>query len=280
MNGTNELITALYYLSYRAEITYNEKDNIFTGQVVNIESETIAFSGYSIKELNLVFKTVIDDYLSHCEKSHKKPQEPLIEEIFLSFKDDPFVWRKGERHFLAHVMDSKGNYIKEYSRVLYTSELSKEYENKRKQHNEQIKQSTNKIRLDIATNELTDNKNQQKNIRDYYRKIEGVYKEKQGKNLFVKAGEFYFWLWETYQDLQEKIPQEYQPLEELFFTGSFCGRVAPKPLTESELLRERVRQLETQNKYLKSSAEKWDAFIKTRKKNPRKFNELDDDILW
>ena len=86
-NGINELITALYYLSYRAEIIYTEKDNIFIGQVVNVENETIAFSSYSAKELKLAFKTAIDDYLSHCEKSHKKPQEPLIEEIFLSFKN-------------------------------------------------------------------------------------------------------------------------------------------------------------------------------------------------
>lgn len=280
MNGINELITALYYLSYRAEIIYNENDNIFIGQIVNVENETITFSGYSAKELKLAFKTAIDDYLSHCEKSHKKPQEPLIEEIFLSFKDDPFVWRKGERHFLAHVTDSKGNYIKEYSRVLYTSELSEEYANKRKQYNEQIKQSNDKIKLDIAVKELTDNEKLQKNIRDYYRKTEGIYKEKISNSLIIKAGEFYFWVWETYEDLQEKIPEKYKPLEELFFGGSFCGRIAPEPLTESELLRERIRQLETQNDYLKSSAEKWDNFIKTRKNNPKKSNESDDDIFW
>lgn len=266
----NDLITALYYLSYRAEIRYSEKDNIFIGQLVNIENEIMTFNGSSAEELKLAFKKLIDDYLDNCENLHIKLQEPIIEKIFLDFKDDPFVWRKGERHFLAYVEDSKGNYIKEYSRILYTSELSEEYDNKRKQHEEQIRQSTNKIRLDIAVKGLTNNEKRQKNIRDYYRKVEGIYKEKIDKSLWIKAGEFYLWIWETYEDLQEKIPEEYKPLKELFFSGSFCGRISPKPLTEAELLRERIRQLETQVKYLEPAAEKWNDLREKNGDNVRK----------
>lgn len=70
----------MIYKNYEAQITYSEDDEIFFGQVVNIERDMIVFDGCSVEELKQAFHAVIDEYLQDCKDAGKKPETPVLKQ--------------------------------------------------------------------------------------------------------------------------------------------------------------------------------------------------------
>ncbi|MGA2296582.1 MAG: type II toxin-antitoxin system HicB family antitoxin [FCB group bacterium] len=64
------------YKNYIAEIEYDEMNEIFHGEVINIR-DVITFQGSSISELKKAFKDSIDDYIDFCLARKEKPDTPF-----------------------------------------------------------------------------------------------------------------------------------------------------------------------------------------------------------
>lgn len=63
----------LEYKSYKAEIEYDGRDEIFVGRVLGLEPKHImTFHGSSLKELKAAFKEAIDLHLELAKKEGKK----------------------------------------------------------------------------------------------------------------------------------------------------------------------------------------------------------------
>ena len=60
------------YKGYHAEIKYSDEDRLFVGQVVGV-SDTLAFHGVSVSELEEMFHQSIDNYLELCREFGKTP---------------------------------------------------------------------------------------------------------------------------------------------------------------------------------------------------------------
>ncbi|WP_314640394.1 type II toxin-antitoxin system HicB family antitoxin [Stomatobaculum longum] len=61
------------YKGYHAEIKYSDEDRLFVGQVVGV-SDTLAFHGASVSELEQMFHQSIDNYLGLCREFGKVPE--------------------------------------------------------------------------------------------------------------------------------------------------------------------------------------------------------------
>jgi predicted HicB family RNase H-like nuclease len=61
------------YRGYRARIEYSEDDQAFVGRVLGINDQ-IAFHGSSVSELKKHFKSVVDNYIAHCEARGQEPE--------------------------------------------------------------------------------------------------------------------------------------------------------------------------------------------------------------
>jgi len=64
------------YRSYKGYFEYDEKADIFHGQVIGIK-DVITFQGRSIDDLKIALKDSIDDYLEMCEQEGKSPDKPF-----------------------------------------------------------------------------------------------------------------------------------------------------------------------------------------------------------
>lgn len=62
------------YKGYHAEIKYSDEDRLFVGQVVGV-SDTLAFHGASVSELEEMFHQSIDNYLELCREFGKTPEK-------------------------------------------------------------------------------------------------------------------------------------------------------------------------------------------------------------
>lgn len=67
---------------YAAVIQYSEEDACFVGHIAGI-SDIVGFHGESVSELRAAFREAVDDYLSACEKTGKKPQKPVSGKLLL-----------------------------------------------------------------------------------------------------------------------------------------------------------------------------------------------------
>jgi predicted HicB family RNase H-like nuclease len=65
------------YKQYEAAIEYDEHDQLFVGQVIDIK-DIIVFDGRSLEELEQSFHAVIDEYLLDCQVLYKDPQKPYV----------------------------------------------------------------------------------------------------------------------------------------------------------------------------------------------------------
>jgi predicted HicB family RNase H-like nuclease len=63
-------------------IQYSEEDGCFVGHVAGIV-DIVGFHGESARELRAAFRETVDDYLSACAKTGKKPQKPLSGKLLL-----------------------------------------------------------------------------------------------------------------------------------------------------------------------------------------------------
>ena len=64
----------MQYKGYRAELAYDQRDNIFVGSVFGI-SDSLNFHGNSIDELEKSFHDCVDNYLYYCKQAGKIPQK-------------------------------------------------------------------------------------------------------------------------------------------------------------------------------------------------------------
>lgn len=64
------------YKEYVAKIEFDEKAEIFHGEVVNLK-DLITFQGKSVKELKKAFKDSVDDYLDFCKQRGEEPERPF-----------------------------------------------------------------------------------------------------------------------------------------------------------------------------------------------------------
>ncbi|SFV88649.1 HicB protein [hydrothermal vent metagenome] len=66
------------YKGYEAVVKFDEDDDCFVGQVINITPPTaIAFDAQSVAGLKTEFHTMIDFYLETCNKENIKPKQPM-----------------------------------------------------------------------------------------------------------------------------------------------------------------------------------------------------------
>ena len=66
----------MLYRGYKGYFEYDEKADIFHGQVIGIR-DVITFQGRSIDDLKVALKDSIDDYLDMCEQEEKSPDKPF-----------------------------------------------------------------------------------------------------------------------------------------------------------------------------------------------------------
>ena len=65
----------LHYAGYAGSVKFDPADDVYYGEVLGI-SDSIAFEGRTIPDLQKSFETEIDDYLAFCEKIGKVPDRP------------------------------------------------------------------------------------------------------------------------------------------------------------------------------------------------------------
>ena len=64
------------YKSYMAKVEFDEKANIFHGEVINTR-DVITFQGTEVSELRKAFEDSIEDYLEFCEQRGESPDRPF-----------------------------------------------------------------------------------------------------------------------------------------------------------------------------------------------------------
>src|SRR3989339_253765 len=65
----------LTYNNYTAKITFDEDENIFHGEIINIK-DVITFQGSSVEELKNAFVESVNDYHDFCKLRKEKPNTP------------------------------------------------------------------------------------------------------------------------------------------------------------------------------------------------------------
>jgi len=60
------------YKGYTAIVTYDERDHIFHGHLTDTFDD-VYFEGASVQALERAFHEAVDDYLTYCEETGRKP---------------------------------------------------------------------------------------------------------------------------------------------------------------------------------------------------------------
>ncbi len=64
------------YKGYTGSVEFSEKDAVFHGKVVGIQS-LISFEGESVSSITEDFRNAIDEYLDFCYATGKEPEKPF-----------------------------------------------------------------------------------------------------------------------------------------------------------------------------------------------------------
>ena len=64
------------YKGYLARIAFDERANLFHGEVINIR-DVVTFQGRSVDELREAFADSVEDYLSFCAERGETPDQPF-----------------------------------------------------------------------------------------------------------------------------------------------------------------------------------------------------------
>lgn len=67
---------------YTAHITYDERDDIFTGRVLGIR-DIIGFHAQSVAELRAAFIEAVEHYIATCQQRGVEPQAPASGRLML-----------------------------------------------------------------------------------------------------------------------------------------------------------------------------------------------------
>lgn len=81
----------LIYKNYIATVDFDDKAEIFYGEVINIR-DVITFQGKTAKELKKSFIDSVEDYLSFCAKRNEDPDKPFSGKFNLRL--DPLLHKK------------------------------------------------------------------------------------------------------------------------------------------------------------------------------------------
>lgn len=68
------------YKSYIGHFTFDEKQDLFQGKVLNIYG-LVTFQGKSLETLQLSFQNSIDDYLAFCKRLGKNPKKASLNKL-------------------------------------------------------------------------------------------------------------------------------------------------------------------------------------------------------
>ena len=63
------------YKGYLAKVEFDDKDNIFHGEIINLR-DVITFEGETVEELLKAFHDSVEDYLEFCAKRGEDPEKP------------------------------------------------------------------------------------------------------------------------------------------------------------------------------------------------------------
>ncbi len=64
------------YKGYLSRVTFDDKANIFHGEVINIR-DVITFQGKSVDGLHKAFEDSVEDYLAFCAERGEEPSHPF-----------------------------------------------------------------------------------------------------------------------------------------------------------------------------------------------------------
>lgn len=72
----------MQYKGYSARIEYSDEDGCFVGHIAGIK-DIVGFHGESVAEMRNAFEEAVDDYLSLCAETGKRPDKPYSGRIML-----------------------------------------------------------------------------------------------------------------------------------------------------------------------------------------------------
>jgi predicted HicB family RNase H-like nuclease len=75
-------MNTMQYSGYMARVEFDERDNIFVGRVLGVNS-IISFHGESVVELRAAFVEAVDDYLADCNERGVAPDKPASGKLML-----------------------------------------------------------------------------------------------------------------------------------------------------------------------------------------------------
>ncbi len=73
---------AMQYKGYAARIEYSDEDGCLVGHIAGIK-DIVGFHGESVTEMRAAFEEAVDDYLTLCAETGKKPEKPYSGRIML-----------------------------------------------------------------------------------------------------------------------------------------------------------------------------------------------------
>lgn len=69
------MTNTMQYRGYVASMIFDAEDKVIVGRVLDVD-DIITFHGDSIREFESNFHTVLDDYITACEKLGAAPEKP------------------------------------------------------------------------------------------------------------------------------------------------------------------------------------------------------------
>ncbi len=72
----NRVDTMLEYKGYTGRVELDRDEGIFHGEVIDLR-DVITFQGTSVEEIEVAFRSSIDDYLEFCEELGEDPDRPF-----------------------------------------------------------------------------------------------------------------------------------------------------------------------------------------------------------
>lgn len=76
------MINTISYRGYTASMVFDAEDKVIVGRVVDID-DIITFHGESVAEFEQNFHTVVDDYVTSCERLGATPEKPASGKLML-----------------------------------------------------------------------------------------------------------------------------------------------------------------------------------------------------
>ena len=75
-------MSSMTYKSYTARVEYDERDDVFVGHVLGLQS-ILSFEGNSVEALKTAFEEAVNDYLQECQEKGLPPEKPASGKLLL-----------------------------------------------------------------------------------------------------------------------------------------------------------------------------------------------------